>query len=451
MVHSMSATIAREARTCVRHWKERLCRASARRAYILPRSLVAGATLILSAGSVAIFGHAQEKQTGSCVVHVLFLGNSYTYFNNLPAVFSELAKEGRHCEVGTRMVAPGGARLKDHWDRAEAHEALNSQRWDYVVLQDQSTLGVGYYFEGKARVASDEVFLPYAEKWAAEIVRHGARPVFYLTWARKDTPDDQAALNYAYIHAAKKTGSIVAPVGLAWQQVWQKSPTGDLYYQDGSHPSQAGSYLAACAMYAAIFHQSPAGLPSHITGPPINLDTEKLEPEKIVTLVDLPRSVAQSLQAAAWRAWQSLEKNGGYLDVHPTALPTPTLPPGEPLSAWNLAGNWSGKLVFYPAVGPVEMELQLRPNGGAWKGHLVIDYPPKSFARESLDLSDLRVGKSEFAFSDPNSAGVNNWRVKFRGALIGAELSGIAETESDQDGSPPMVVLGDWKLRKQNP
>ena len=171
----------------------------------------------------------------------------------------------------------------------------------------------------------------------------------------------------------------------------------------------------------------------------MNLDTEKLESERIVTLVDLPRSVAGSLQAAAWRAWQSLEKNGGYLDVHPATAPAPTIPPGEPLSARN------------PAVGPVDMVLQLQQEGGAWKAHLVIDYPPKSFARESLGLSDLRVGNTEFAFSDPKSAGVNNSPVKFRGALIGAELIGIAETKADQAGSPPIVVLGDWELHKQDP
>ena len=55
-------------------------------ACILPRSLVAGAILFLSAGSVATFRHAKEKQPSSCVFHVLFLGNSYTYFNNLPGI-----------------------------------------------------------------------------------------------------------------------------------------------------------------------------------------------------------------------------------------------------------------------------------------------------------------------------------------------------------------------------
>jgi len=419
--------------------------------YILRRSFLAYAILLMSAGSAVVAGPAQKSDSSTCVVHVLFLGNSYTYFNDLPAIFSELAKAGHQCKVNTRMLAPGGLRLKDHWDKPEAHEALNSQKWDYVVLQDQSTLGVGYYFEGKPRVTSDEVFLPYAKKWAAEIVRHGARPVFYLTWARQDTPDDQAALNYAYIHGARETGAIVAPVGLAWQQVRQQTPTIDLYYKDGSHPSQAGSYLAACVIYATVFHQSPADLPSHITGPAVNLEAEKLEPEKIVVLVDLPRSDAGGLQAAAWQAWQSLEKNGGYLDVHPTHAPTPTFGPGELLSNGKLAGTWSGKLLFYPGVGPVEMVLQLQPDGDAWKGHLTINYPVKDFVSESFDLNDLQVGKSEFAFSNPKSAGVHNWRVKFHGALTGAVLGGTAETKSNQSGSPPIVVLGDWTLHKQNP
>jgi uncharacterized protein DUF4886 len=432
--------------------------------YILLQPFVACASLLLFAGPVVIAHPAQKPQLGTCDIHVLFLGNSFTYFNDLPAILSGLARAGHQCNLDARMVAPGGARLKDHWDKAQAHEALDSQKWDYVVLQDQSTLGVGYYFEGKMRVTSDEVFLPYAEKWADEIVRHGARPVFYLTWARKDTPDDQPALNYAYFHAAKKVGAIVAPVGLAWQQIREQRPTIDLYSRDGSHPSQAGSYLAACVMYAAIFHRSPANLSSHITGPPVNLETEKLEPEKTAVLADLPRSDAETLQAAAWQAWQSLEKNGGYVDVHPAPAPAPTFASGEPLATGSLTGTWSGKLFFYPRVGPVEMMLQFRRHGSAWKGHLTITYPVNDMAPESSDLSDLQVGENAFTFSDPNSAGVNNSRVDFHGALTGGELKGTAETKFGPaadtkglclpcawDGSPPIVMLGDWILHKQNP
>jgi hypothetical protein len=393
---------------------------------------------------------AQTKQapgSGGCVTHVLFLGNSYTYFNNLPAIFSELASAGHQCKVDARMVAPGGVRLKDLWEKTEAREVLSSQKWDYVVLQDQSTLGINYFLEGQPRVTSDAVFLPYAEKWVAEIVQHGARPVFYLTWARKTTPDDQAALNYAYIHAAKETGGIVAPVGIAWQEIRQHSPAIDLYYKDGSHPSRAGSYLAACVIYAAVFDQEPTDLPPRVSGAPVNLDTEKLEPEKTVVLVDLPRSEAEILQSAAWQAWQSWQAVG----VHPTVAPVPAFSAGDALSYGNLAGTWSGELLFYPGVGPVEMVLELQSSGDDWKGHLNINYPTKDFAAESFDLSDLRVGEREFTFRDPKSAGVDNGSIEFRGALTGVELKGAAETKLQRKDSPPIVVLGDWTLRKRNP
>lgn len=416
----------------------------------LRRSSIAGAiVLLLAAGGVAT-RLAQKAESDASVIHVLFLGNSYTYFNDLPAIFTELAKAGNQQKVDAMMVAPGGVRLKDHWDKAEAHAALNLKKWNYVVLQDQSTLGIGYYLDGNPRVTTDEIFLPYAKKWAAEIIQHGARPVFYLTWTRKATPDDQVTLNYAYIRAAKETGAVVAPVGLAWQQIRQQNPSIELYYKDGAHPSQAGSYLAACVMYATIFHHSPADLPSHITGIPVNLDTEKLEPDKTAVLVDLPSSEAQVLQAAAWEARESLQQDGGYPDVHPGVPPALTFALGEPLSIENVAGSWNGEMLFYPGVGPVKMMLQFRSDGGHWKGHLNIDYPVKDFAAESIDLDDLQVGKQEFTFSDPKSAGVDNWRVAFRGAYKGEELYGTAEAKS-QNESPPTIVLGDWKLHKQNP
>src|SRR5215471_15921651 len=273
-------------------------------------------TLLAISVSVSPQQTAQQRNGPGrpCVTRVLFLGNSYTYFNDLPAIFSELAKAGHQCAVETRMVAPGGKRLRDHWESAASHDALNSQAWDFVVLQDQSTLGTNIYFEGTTRVGGDEIFRPYAELWANEIRKHHAIPVFYLTWARRATPDDQAALNYAYMHAAKVTHSVVAPVGLAWAGIRKTDPTIDLYYRDGSHPSPAGSYLAACAIYAAIFQKSPATLPARISGVPVNLETEKLEPNKTAVLVDLAPSIAATLQTGAWETWQELKRHGGYLD-----------------------------------------------------------------------------------------------------------------------------------------
>jgi len=387
------------------------------------------------------------------VTRVLFLGNSYTYFNDLPAMFSELAKAGSQCTVETRMIAPGGKRLKDHWESSASHEALNSQAWDFVVLQDQSTLGTNLYFEGKARVGGDEIFRPYAELWANEIRKHHATPVFYLTWARKATPEDQAALNYAYIRAAKNTHSLVAPVGLAWARIRQRDPTIDLYYRDGSHPSPAGSYLAACVIYAAIFQQDPIQLPLRITGPAVNLETEELEPKKTEVLVDLQQAVGLKLQRAAWNACQELKRHGGYLSLH--AVPPSKIPlaAGDSLTPANLEGTWRGQIRFYPGAGPTEMVLKFERVGDKWKGHLHINYSAKDFVSESIDLPDLLVGRHDFTFSDPTSAGVNKFKIMFRGVKVGAKLRGRAETtvEGKVDGSDyKLEVLGDWVLHRES-
>src|SRR6476646_8429864 len=291
-------------------------------------SMVLGCAFLVA--MVAISAEPQQS-VRNCVTRVLFLGNSYTYFNDMPAILAELAKAGHQCTVETRMVAPGGKTLKDHWESSASREALNSQSWDFVVLQDQSTLGVNFYFEGQARVGGDELFRPYAELWANEIRKHHATPVFYLTWARKATPIDQAALNYAYIHAAKTTHSLVAPVGLAWTRVRQTAPGIDLYYRDGAHPSPAGSYLAACAIYAAIFDKNLVNLPARISGAPVNLETEELEPGKSAVLVDLAKRDATTLQATAWDVWRDLKQHGGYLKVSPVALPSGKLPAGDHL------------------------------------------------------------------------------------------------------------------------
>jgi len=413
--------------------------------------VVLWAILVLSETALPAPQKGSEKSR-ACVTRILFLGNSYTYFNNLPALVSELAKAGHQCKVETRMVAPGGKRLQDHWESSASHEALNSQAWDFVVLQDQSTIGTNYYFEGNPRVGGDEVFRPYAELWANEIRKHGAVPVFFLTWARKATPEDQAALDYAYIHAAKTTHAVVAPVGLAWARLRQKDPAVDLYYIDGSHPSSAGSYLAACAIYAAIFRKNPANLPAHLSGAPVNLDSELVEADKTAVLVDLPQKVAAELQSAAWDASQELKRHGGYLDVHPVLLPSVKLPAGELLTPADLEGTWRGQIHFYPGAGPTEMVLRLQWDGDKWKGHLNINYSVKDFAPESLDLTDLQVGAREFTFSDPSSAGVNKLKIAFSGVRSGVELRGTSETKlvGKVNGSDyKLEMLGDWVLRRE--
>src|SRR5262249_37335963 len=162
-----------------------------------------------------------------------------------------------------------------------------------------------YYVEGRTRIAGDEGFRPYAKLWAEEVQRTGAKPIFYLTWAPIDTPEDQPRLTFAYARAAHESQAMLAPAGIAWSKVRTEHPAIRLFYKGhGSHPSPAGTYLTACTLYSTILRKSPVGLPNRIAGHPVNLQAEKIESDRTATLVDLPERDAAILQSAAWAAAQ---------------------------------------------------------------------------------------------------------------------------------------------------
>ncbi len=378
-------------------------------------------------------------------LRVLFIGNSYTYYNNLPEMFAGLAQAGARKEVTVKMAAPGGWRLKDHWTKGEARTLLRDEHWDYVVLQEQSTLGVNYYVEGRTRIAGDEVFRPYAELWSREIHKAGATPVFYLTWAPRETPEDQVRLNFAYGRAARENHAILAPAGMVWSRVRGEHPSIGLFYRQGSHPSPAGTYLTACSLYAAIFQKRPMGLPRRIAGHPVNLKTERIDSDQTAALADLPEDEAAILQSAAWDVQQKLRTHSGSFDR--TGLPLPNvkpLPRGTSLK--GIEGTWAGTISFYP-LGPVDMQLQLTGEP-VQSARLVLKYRADRFPTESVDLGDLRVHRKRILFSNPNSAGVDGLPVRFDGVRIDKnELIGVAETSGNNPDSP-LRILGTWQLTR---
>jgi hypothetical protein len=211
-------------------------------------------------------------------VRVLFLGNSYTYVNDLPAVFRDLARAGgRNVETG--MVANGGETLAQHAASPDSLGAIRGSRWQFVVLQEQSEI------PALAAAWQTEMF-PATETLVASIRSAGATPILLETWAHRDgLPDQglddaamQAAITQGYRSLGAALGVAVAPAGEAWQTVLRANPTIALWQADGSHPSPAGTYLAACVLYARIFDASPVGI----------ADTGGLSPD-----------VAQALQVAA--------------------------------------------------------------------------------------------------------------------------------------------------------
>jgi hypothetical protein len=87
-----------------------------------------------------------------------------------------------------------------------------------------------------------------------------AKTVLYLTWARQHAPETQQAIADAYNSIGKELGAIVVPVGLAWQDFLAKHQTPLLYDRDQSHPTPAGTYLAACVFLTVLLKTSPIGI-----------------------------------------------------------------------------------------------------------------------------------------------------------------------------------------------
>lgn len=211
------------------------------------------------------------KRSLAAPLKVLFIGNSFTARNDVPALIAQLA-EGRGHKLQHRLIQAGGASLRMHWNKGEAQKEILETHYDYVVLQEQSTLPVKNPLRMHENIRLfDEV-----------IKAAGAKTALYLTWARQNAPESQAAINDAYTAIGDELGAKVVPVGIAWQNFLSKNSQPALHDKDQSHPTLAGSYLAACAFFAVLFGESPVGISSDVKG--------------------LSQAEAELLQKTAWAA-----------------------------------------------------------------------------------------------------------------------------------------------------
>lgn len=196
---------------------------------------------------------------------VLFLGNSYTYVNNLPQLIKDIALAN-----GDTLVfdsnCPGGHTFQNHFNNATSLSKINAQGWDCVILQAQSQEPSF----SPAQVASQT--LPYAVKLDSAIQQNNActETIFFETWGRKNGDASncgsyppictytgmQNRLRASYKLFADTTYGIMSPAGEAWRKSIALNPSLELYSSDQSHPSLEGSYLTACVFYETLFHKS---------------------------------------------------------------------------------------------------------------------------------------------------------------------------------------------------
>lgn len=196
--------------------------------------------------------------------HILFVGNSHTFTNDLPQIFYNMTLAfDKECEV--YELTEGGYYLQQFDDPndelgAKLENGLKSTKLDFVILQDNTN--------ASASDAPDKDMYPYITSLDTKIKQAGAQTALFMTWAPKNgisstitlTRDEiQSTIANNYITAANQIDGLLFPAGIAFSIVADKYPEIELWDQDEMHPSLAGSYLASCIMYAQLFQESPEG------------------------------------------------------------------------------------------------------------------------------------------------------------------------------------------------
>ncbi|NGF76349.1 PKD domain-containing protein [Fluviicola sp. SGL-29] len=229
--------------------------------------------------STLLFLFCQQLSIAQQKKNVLFIGNSYTAYNNLPQLTANVA-----LSAGDTLTfdsnTPGGQTFQGHSTNSQTLAKIQAGGWDFVVLQEQSQLP-----SFPIQQVQNQVF-PFARKLDSLI--HAATPcaqtLFYMTWGRKNGDANNCQflpdlctyegmdnlLRERYMMMTNDNNAQVSPVGAVWRYLREHHPGIELYQSDESHPTLEGSYVAACAFYTAIFRKNPelitfnAGIPSTV-------------------------------------------------------------------------------------------------------------------------------------------------------------------------------------------
>ena len=176
---------------------------------------------------------AEKRDT----LKVLFIGNSYIYYNNLAQMISLMTDSMSTKLICTKSTI-GNATLGQHWNELrglKTRQLLAKNKYDIIVIQDNSMWPIEH---------KDSVFI-YGNLFCNAIKKNGAKTFIYNTWARQKTPETQPIINEVYNKLAADNNASIVPVGDSWALARKLKPDVDLFNVDGSHPSNLGTFLIA--------------------------------------------------------------------------------------------------------------------------------------------------------------------------------------------------------------
>lgn len=197
-------------------------------------------------------------------ITVLFIGNSYTYRNEMPDMFQDLARSlGKNVYV--ECCTQGKATLVIQSKRPELFEMIQSKKWDYIIIQASSRDLL------RDSLTINKKTIPALKRIISAIDKNNpkTKKLFFMTWGYRNgnrpVKDGDSfskmtrRVKSGYLALKEKFNIGVVPVGMAWYKVRKTHQEMVLYDRDGAHPNVKGSYLAACCFYSGIFNEKTVG------------------------------------------------------------------------------------------------------------------------------------------------------------------------------------------------
>lgn len=202
---------------------------------------------------------ASMTSSNEDTVNVLFIGNSFTFYHDMPKMLEVISKrEPDGIIIRAEMESRPGVSLEHHYLQGQARNRIAEGHWDYVILQEQSAMPL----TNRSKMER------YVKLFADDINKIEAIAILYAIWADNDRPQDLDSLNRVNFEIARRAKMLVAPVGSAFKEALESDNSIRLYASDQHHPSLEGSYLAARVFYAVIAEdwgkEEGAALPSFL-------------------------------------------------------------------------------------------------------------------------------------------------------------------------------------------
>ena len=174
-------------------------------------------------------------------MRVLFVGNSHTYFNDMPELFARMCERLTGEKPEVTMLAFSGKSLAWHREKYFAlRVALLHGEFDYCVHQQQA-----HPFPGEEETRAAVIPIIRLCRKA------GVKPVLFSTWAKRSEPNMAEVMSRFYRALSRETGALLAPIGDLFAKAQAERPEIDLFWKDGAHASPYGSWLCA-AVFAAM-------------------------------------------------------------------------------------------------------------------------------------------------------------------------------------------------------